>query len=345
MEKNIKFLLEKAKEDLLNYPVENKKDKIKFWIKKNIMRRNVQAADRFFWPHGMLAQFLLEYYQITKDEQTLDILKSYYQRWIDKGEVLSNVDNVMNGYTLVSLYEITEKTQYKNALEHMQKFLLSSPTAKDGSLLYRKNQKDIVYADTIGMTCPFLCRYGILTNDCNLVEKAILTINNFCENGMDKESGLPYHGYNAASGEKLGIIGWGRAVGWIVWGMAESIIHLPETDRKPLVPLYKNLIDATIKYQRRDGLFSWQLQAVEGPADISATGMILASMQLMIKCGELSEEYVAYVDKAIVSVNQNEKIAYQSLAECEGLGCYPQKYGCNPWGIATEGILCLRAEK
>lgn len=345
MEKNIRFLLEKAKEDLLNYPFQGKKEKVKFLIKKYILCRNVQAPDRFFWPQGMLAQFLMEYYQTTKDEQVLNILEAYYQRWIDKGGRLNNVDNIMNGCTLLNLYEITNKMQYKTALAHMGEFLASCLVAKDGSLLYRKNQQDIVYADTIGMTCPFLCRYGILTNDYSLIEKAVLAINNFHENGMDKDSGLPYHGYNAESGEKLGVIGWGRAVGWIAWGMAESIIHLPDNYKSNMSLLYKKLIDNAIRYQRSDGLFSWQLEALEGPADISATGMIVASIQLMIKYKVLSEEYSVYVDRAIESIRHNANLAYQSLAECEGLGCYPQKYGCNPWGVAAEGILCLRASQ
>lgn len=48
---------------------------------------------------------------------------------------------------------------------------------------------------------------------------------------MDAASGLPYHGFDSDTGVKYGIIGWGRAVGWLMSGISESLAYLPEKHR------------------------------------------------------------------------------------------------------------------
>ena len=74
----------------------------------------------------------------------------------------------------------------------------------------------------------------------------------FLEGGMDERSGFPYHGFNSDTGMKYGIIGWGRAVGWLTSGMSESLAYLPE--KTPQFSFirehFKGLAEETVKYQR-----------------------------------------------------------------------------------------------
>lgn len=45
---------------------------------------------------------------------------------------------------------------------------------------------------------------------------------------MDEKTGLPYHGYDEKTGMKYGIIGWGRACGWMLLGLSQSILWISE---------------------------------------------------------------------------------------------------------------------
>jgi len=334
MDKIIEEGVSKLKRDLLTYPVETSKKRIKRTI-KNLLGHGEAAPDRFFWPHAMMAQALWQYYGASGEESVLSLLEKYYNKHKRDIQNIKYPDTVMNGYTLIDLYEKTGNEEYGLVLESMAQYLKTAPKAKDGSILYRANQKEVVYADTIGMIVPFMCRYGAKTGDQELQELAIKQVVNFTQSGMDVESGLPYHAYNADTKEKQGIIGWGRAVGWIFMGIADGANYLDDNQKARLTEGLDELIEATIKYQREDGLFSWQLQAIGGPEDISATGMILSAIKILLDQGLINDNYKKIIDKGLIAIKEQSEAYKKCLAECKALSCYPQVYGEYPWGTAA----------
>ena len=151
------------------------------------------------------------------------------------------------------------------------------------------------------MLCPFACRYGVQKQDKELLNLGIRQLELFFQKGMDEKTGLPYHGYDEKNGTKYGIIGWGRACGWMLLGLSQSILWISEqpagaeqTNKlqaeqsaacpssqsvaregcNRLLLLQQQLLDSIFVWQRADGGFSWQLQAQEGHRDTSAEGMI-----------------------------------------------------------------------
>ena len=120
------------------------------------------------------------------------------------------------------------------------------------------------------MTALFLSKYGKVFGNAEAAALARRQIGSFLNYGMDYLSSLPYHGYDRQSGVKYGIIGWGRATGWLLMGMSGIIC---DTGDKEVLAAFREIIDAVFTHQRRDGLFSWQLEAMDGPADTSATAM------------------------------------------------------------------------
>lgn len=334
MDKIIEEGVSKLKRDLLTYPVETSKKRIKRTI-KSLLGHGETAPDRFFWPHAMMAQALWVDYEASADEKVLSILEEYYNKHESAAKNIKYPDTVMNGYTLIDLYEKTGNEEYGLVLESMAQYLKKAPKAKDGSILYRANQKEVVYADTIGMIVPFMCRYGEKTGDRELQELAIKQVINFHKSGMDAKSGLPYHAYNADTKVKQGIIGWGRAVGWILLGIADGVNYLDNNQKARLTKVLDKLIEDTIKYQRQDGLFSWQLQSVDGPEDISATGMILSAIKTLIDQGLINDNYKDVIEKGVNTIKEQSGVYSKCLAECEALSCYPQVYGEYPWGTAA----------
>lgn len=334
MKEIIEIGINKLKRDLCTYPSYSSKDKIKRAVKK-ITGRGEGTADRFFWSHAMMADALWGYYEKAGDQESFELIMRYYQKYLCKLDNIKYPDTVMHGYRLIDLYEKTGKSEYKLAIDKMAEYLLKAPKATDGSVLYRANQKEQVYADTIGMICPFLFRYGAMTGDESYSELALKQILNFMEHGMDAESGLPYHAYNATTKVKQGIIGWGRAVGWILMGIADGVNYLADGQKARLTDEMDKLIEAIIKYQRKDGLLSWQLQAVDGPEDISATGMILSTITTLLDHGLINDKYKDVIDKGIITIKEQAGAYNKCLAECEALSCYPQVYGEYPWGTAA----------
>lgn len=360
-----KDLIDTACKELLTYGLWDGKTRCKRFVKKYIFRKSTAVEDLIFWPTGLLADGLYHCLQETKKmQETQEIqeqqkvlyekmetaLAAYFGRWQKKGCPVTFLDDLLAGEVFLKIYEEYKKTsqengmigadnveKYRQAVEKLADYAFAYPTDETGSFPYRANQQNgYVFVDAIGLTCPFLYEYGKAFDKTESMELAVKQIANFLAYGMDAATGLPYHGYDVASGTKYGIIGWGRAVGWLLRGMTGCMTT--DYGAGLLRESYLALVDAVIAYQRKDGYFSWQLQAIEGPADTSATGMICVALKEGIRLGFLQGEvYTQALEKGIRAMGKstrNGKV-YDCSGECEGFSQYPQRYGAYVWALAT----------
>lgn len=348
-------LIENACKDLLQYGVFDAKARAKYLIKRYLLGRRVAGEDLIFWPTGLLAAGLWHCRQelLEKEDdvgRTIGMidqaLTSYYERWLQKGMPLVFLDDLLAGETLLRIYEKMNKgtsafggklsgERVKAALDKMAAFALEHPKDVAGSFFYRPaNGEKTVFVDGIGLAVPFLYQYGEVFGKQEYQELALKQITNFLAYGMDGETGLPYHGYDLSDGGcKYGVIGWGRAVGWLLRGMTGCMTS--DYGRRQLEAPCRALVEAVVPYRRIDG-FSWQLQALEGPADTSATAIICAAIMRGMACGGLSgeacEKTVAVGREVLAHFTKDGRI-WHGLAECEGFSCYPQRYGAYPWSL------------
>ncbi len=355
-------LIDTACKELLTYGVWDKKTRLKRGVKKYILRRQVTPQDPIFWPTGLLAAGLWHCRE-TLAERIDDALDAYFTRWQKKGMPVSFLDDLLFGETLLSMY-VWEKEkaaqsadgqtagrakqsaagrieELERGIERLAEYIMHYPTDSEGSFLYRANQNNgYVFADGIGLTCPFLYQYGLTFQKKECMDMALRQIDNFLKFGMDSTTGLPYHGYDGSDGYKYGIIGWGRAVGWLLRGMAGCM--KTEYGRKKVGEPFTHLLDAALKYQRSDGSFSWQLPALEGPKDTSSTAMICAAVQEGAAAGVISgEEYEKALNdgKKALAGSIREGRVYDCSGECEGFSRYPQRYGAYPWALGETLLL------
>lgn len=260
------------------------------------------------------------------------------------------LDDAYSGMALIDLHQITGDDKYKKAAEAMVQYLFDHETDDAGSLPYRPQQKnDYIFADGIGLVCPFLCKYGSTYGDMNAINLAVTQIQNFIAFGMDEKTGLPYHGYQYESGVKYGIVGWGRAVGWLMIGMAESLSYMEESrpSYEVIKQAYRRMVDKVEAYQLEGGLYSWQLGAKEGPVDTSATAMILyaiaRSLDTKILIGIHKSRMMRGREALWNSVKEGK--IYGCLAECQGFSMYPQIYGAYPWSLGPALSLFVMTEE
>lgn len=348
---------------LAHYHERDKRQKLKDRIKK-AAGRYVPPEDVIFWPTGLLACALMECSLWIEDEEVLKGLVLYFDRWIERGMPVYYIDDLLAGTVLFDLYRKTGEEKYKAGADKMADYLkrlIMQETDKGGSLPYRPAQKNgHIYVDGIGMISPFLVGYGMEYGDQAMVETGLLQISNMLKYGMDVRTGLPYHGYEYENKVKYGIIGWGRAVGWLLTGMSGVLKYLwPDTRRCGwLVDAFKKLIMDTVKHQKENGAFAWQLEAAEGPDDSSATAMIAKSILTALQYDMVAEESPAYsiCERALTRAGQylasceREGKIYDCSGECLGFSQYPQIYGSYPWSLGPGlsvlmGTLYLRGGK
>lgn len=349
---NREQLAETACTELLSYGSWDIKTYIKRAVSRVILRRNLAPRDLIFWPTGLLAAGLWNYRsELVKaegqdknaelEEKILNALELYYDRWISKGMKVNCLDDLLAGETLLAMQQeraADTGKDYGRALETLAEFARQHPTDETGSFPYRvrkeSQENGYVFVDTIGLACPFLYRYGEVYGRQEFQEIAVRQIANYLAYGMDEQHDLPYHGYDLKAGCKYGIIGWGRAVGWLLRGMNGCMQSA--YGREKLESFYGPIVDRVLQYQRQDGYFSWQLQAMEGPKDSSATAMIGVGLQGGIRLGILMDEkYKTALEacKEAVGKSVREGRVYDCSAECEGFAQYPQRYGAYPWAL------------
>lgn len=334
-------MVKEAEKELLNYPERG----VAYYLKRTIkivMGNKQEPLDKINWPNGLLAKSLIDYYMQNRNSEEAAIiikyLRKYYDRWIKRGCKIYYLDDMCSGMALIDLHQITGDEKYKKAAETMVQYLFHHEMDPAGSLPYRPEQKNgFIFADGIGMVCPFLCKYGSTYGDINATNLATVQIQNFIDRSMDGKTGLPYHGYQFETGVKYGIIGWGRAVGWLMIGMSECLAYMEETmpGYDIIRQSYRRMVDKVEAYQLENGLYSWQLVAKEGPVDTSATAMILYAIARSLKTKDLIGIHKSRMRRgreALWNMVKEGKL-YDCLAECQGFSMYPQVYDAYPWSL------------
>lgn len=386
----IKALADSAASQIAAYPVVTGKEKLKRLVKGSVLRQKLAPIDPFSWPNAMLGEGLLASYEATGDKKYLEAVVDHLKRWKNAGYPIHYVDNIMNGSLALWIEELVLNGQAAGTVRAggaktpdiggagAQELLALCRETEDacaewlrtafrtgkGILPYRTHHPDWLFADTLGMVCPFLCRYGAKNADDELLRLGISQLAQFLEKGMDQRSGLPYHGYDEKNGLKYGIIGWGRACGWMLKGMAESLPYIPEDreEYKALAEAFQKLTEAVCQYQRADGGFSWQLEAMEGHRDSSAEGMLGTALTrgmcagLLAAAGRQTDSGCSLAGGTAVMPDEQKNDSYDrklirlnrtlhgSVAggtvrdcsgECRGFAEYPQNYGSYPWGSGS----------
>ena len=194
----IQEMIKPAAAMLDTYPVVTTKQKIKQWIKTCVPGMTPEKVERYSWPQAILAMGLLQAYEQTKDKTALSSVFSYLRRWKNSGYPISHVDHVMNGSVALWTEEILtrEKGEDAESLEALwicregadicAGWIKAAKKTADGILAYRSQHPDWLFADTLGMLCPFACRYGVQKQDKELLNLGIRQLELFFQKGMDE---------------------------------------------------------------------------------------------------------------------------------------------------------------
>ncbi len=296
------------------------------------IRSRTMHRDPFFWHNGILSMAISEYQDV--DQQSTCTNNS---KLLSKKYTIKFVDDAL-------FYYANFEKLSRDDLDLIARYLREFERDPAGSILYR-NYSPSAYIDTLGMICPFLFRYAKATGNHELARLAMSQFELFFENGFDAASGLPYHGYNVNKGQKDGIIGWGRGLGWMMLGLADSLawVESDTSEYKKLNDMFGMISKKVLPHQRADGGYSWQLQAQDGPLDISATSMIgysLARYSAIARTEE-NEEALRRTEAYVLSAIDARGYVTNSSAECRGFSMYPQRYEINSWGQGFAALFLI----
>ncbi len=269
----------------------------------------------FIFRGGLLGNGLVNWCQTTNDPEAFAAIKHYADEMIDiHGHFYNPPDSVNDGAigcSLVFLAGSTKEERYRKACDELASYFISYSARHSGLVPYIAHKdEELMLIDTIGLMCPFLAQYSKMTGKPEALDLAIRQIDEFMAHSIDFKSGIPFHGYNRRCDDYLvGVVGWGRGLGWLVTGVGKVLTEIPSQDprRERLVAYSQRIIKVAIQTQRPDGVWGNMITVSSSLKDSSATAMITV---FLIQCRRqevVGPEIDANISRAVESLRRNTR--------------------------------------
>lgn len=344
-EKLLEYTASRFEKGIFYRPKFNVSTRFKIALRKTInfllfKKSNFPKYD-FFWTNAMEAMAI--YYTSDRSEYYREVLLRFYEGKRNKVEC---VDSCMHAYLLIKLRE-AGVAGFDNIIQSAFEFLSrESERSLSGVVPYRPMQ-NTYYVDTIGMICPFLAAYGVNFNNKKATELAIKQILDFfdCAGGRR----FTFHAYDF-DGKKLGNEGWGRGLGWLLWGMVDTLEYLFEDHSQydHIKHRFQNLIEEVWSCRSDSEGFGWDLLSHGSSIDHSVSAMYGYAVLRGVQIGILDDSYLKRVEQCLFWIlkSTDDTGALGNVSgECMGLGKYSNVFANYPWGQAPAVILadyCLK---
>lgn len=147
-----------------------------------------------------------------------------------------NLDYLNNGRQLVFLYQQTGEEKYKKAAALLRAQLDAQPRTSDGGFWHKQIYPGQMWLDGQHMAIPFYLQYAAAFGPDEAAQRdAAKQLILAYRHTLNPETGLPCHGWDEmrqqiwadpATGRSAHA--WGRAVGWYMVALADSLELLPE---------------------------------------------------------------------------------------------------------------------
>ncbi|QNG58482.1 glycoside hydrolase family 88 protein [Bacillus sp. PAMC26568] len=257
------------------------------------------------------------------------------ESWIKKPQY---VDAAILSYAVMKL-DFIGSDKYKPAYDETLNLILSH-VGEDGTVAYRKSMMKYRYVDTIGFICPFLIKYGIKYKNDECIKLAVKQLQIFGEFGIMNTYKLPFHVYNIENKVPLGLMGWGRGLGWYAIGLIDAWDELPmDHFLKPQLEVQiVSFAREALKYQNSNGSWTWTVTRTETRADSSATATLGWFMRKASKIDLVSEECSVSAEKAIsylMKVTRKNGAVDYSQGDTKDIGVYSTLFDILPF---TQGF-------
>lgn len=251
-----------------NYGIKNKLIDLYFW--KSSAKRRL-----YHFPKAYLFAGLTEYGLAKKDNILLTKVAQYFDYYINPDGTpafrFDKVDQVPFSMAALNLFIHFGISKYKimSDLTFEQLKSMAEPNTK---LIPYGNQLSLYVTDLLGMICPFLIKYGSHFSNEDAVKLAHAQIDYYINNGIDKETHMPFHVINRNINIKLGPVNWGRGVGWYFIALAYYSKLLNSRNTPYIRNEAENIMKTLTKLRNNESMWS-QFPGSSQKFDSSATVM------------------------------------------------------------------------
>jgi len=303
------------------------------------------------WTRAVYYEGLMNLYKLKPDTAYLNyaIRWGEFHKWgMRSGVKTRNADDQCCGQTYLDLFmmDTTKRERIRDIKASLDNMLLTEKT------------DDWNWVDAIQMSMPVFARLGSICKDDRyfrrMYDMYMFTKTKHGTNGLyrtsdnlwwrDKDFVPPYKEPN---GEDCY---WSRGNGWVLAALVRTIDFLPKnsTYRNEFINTYKEMVDALVKVQRKDGFWNVSLHDSThfGGKEVSGTSLFVYGIAWGINNGELNKKkylpgvmkawnglvtesvhpngFLGYVQGTGKEPKDSQPVGYDNVPNFEdfGLGCF-----------------------
>lgn len=311
----------------------------------DMLRGNYTKQAIQHWQEASLVLGLSEYLKSHDDKEVEQELAKFLDSKFDRQglwvQLPKQIDGAILAYSILKL-DFVDIDQYRKAFDTTWE-LIKEHIGEEGTVAYRKYMGKYRYVDTIGFICPFLIAYGMRYQKDECIELAVRQIQAYERFGMLDGLHIPSHAYQIEHKAPLGLVGWGRGLGWYAIGLIDAWNELPLNHKykATLQESVKRFAKAAMAFQQKDGNWNWTVTRGECRPDSSSTATLGWFMLNASKIEEISKECRQSANKAIqylMKVTRRSGAVDFSQGDTKDIGVYSMLFNILPF---TQGF-CIR---
>lgn len=311
-----------------------------------LMQRNELLNQKWSYDYGVVWRGMEALYALTGDETYFAYIRDALDSMVDAdGNIAGysrdayNLDYLCNGRQLIYLYQQTGEEKYRKAAVLLRFQLDDQPRTSDGGFWHKQVYPYQMWLDGQHMAIPFYLQYEAAFGpdeaaQTDAAKQLVLA----WRHTLNPETGLPCHGWDEKKQQIWAdpITGraphaWGRAVGWYMVALADSLELLPKTNAfyGEVLDIFKTLSQKLLSI-RQDGVW---LQVLDCPGRLgnyqesSASCLICYAIlkgarlgYLPGECGKEAQKSFEAIQRHFVARMKNGEIFVAKCCQGAGLG-------------------------
>jgi unsaturated rhamnogalacturonyl hydrolase len=268
-----------------------------------------------------------------------------------------NLDNVLCGRILLTLYKVTKNEKYYKAALTLRDQLTQQPRTNEGGFWHKKIYPNQMWLDGLYMAEPFYAEWAATfgeDSDFNDIANQFIIIE---KHARDTKTGLLYHGYDeskqqAWANKTTGLSPnfWARAMGWYGMALVDALPYFPKDHpgRKELISILDKFATAVTKVQDPKSGLWWDVLNFPNRKgnyeEASASCMFVYTFAKAVRLGYLPPSYLNVAKKGNAGItkkfvtNVHGQTKLNGTVSVSGLGGKPYRDGSYEYYIKEKVV-------
>jgi unsaturated rhamnogalacturonyl hydrolase len=328
--------------------------------------RYVPAGAKWNWRYelGALLQGVDAVWLNTADAKYFNYIKGSIDQFVTAdGSIptyakdIKELDSILLGRQLLLLYGVTHDKRYLTAANLLIDQLASQPRTASGGYWHKERYPNQMWLDGLYMAEPFRAEYARLSHHNQEFSDITHQFALIEEHARDAKTGLIYHGWDESKQQRwanketgLSPEFWGRAMGWYMMALVDTISYYPDNDpgKKKLIEYLLRDAAALVKYQDpSNGLWYEVLDKGKAPGNYvesSASCMFVYALAKGVRRGYLPETFRANAERGYRGIlskfikADGDDVSVTGTVSVGGLGGDPYRDGSYAYYLSEKVV-------